>query len=529
MSRQAIRPTRLRLKAREVLWSLTFVCLSIFGGLIGFWSGGWYLHLVEQRALQTALPALSRALDQTLGELESRLNTDHYLDVNSPSQLATVFQVLREEVPFVSALEIRDSEGALLLTSATPSRTDIRLLSPGYAALFESAVKSGRPGYSSIYAESMRGHGGHFFDLFIVSRWGQKQGLIAKLSASDLLRISRETLDKEVMSGLDLEIKEAMLLTPQEAPKAIWAATQWLFERNGLRLTLSGQASAPLANTTLALQWLFAGLGGLAALSVSLWIRGLRYRKLTKSRLEEIEKKMQSDARIATLGEMSTAIAHELNQPLGAISNYAYAAEKIAKQQPNPEPALLEGLTQIRREAERGAEVIKSIRNFIRREEMSSEQIDVAAMLNDLRPILELQAQSQGSNLSIEVKDNLVVNCSKALLQQVILNLTKNGLDAMRDLPKTSRLLQIKAGLNETTQRVMFEVIDSGHGISEEVKKSLFKPFFTTKKDGLGIGLNLCLSIAERQGGTVMWQNNLTGGARFVLELPAKNFGGLTP
>jgi two-component system sensor histidine kinase DctS len=279
----------------------------------------------------------------------------------------------------------------------------------------------------------------------------------------------------------------------------------------------------------LALQWLFACFGGLVALSLSLWVRGLRYRKLTKSRLEEIEKKMQSDARIATLGEMSTAIAHELNQPLGAISNYAYAAEKIAKQQPNPEPALLEGLTQIRREAERGAEVIKSIRNFIRREEMSSEQIDVAAMLNDLRPILELQAQSQGSNLSIEVKDNLVVNCSKALLQQVILNLTKNGLDAMRDLPKASRSLQIKAGLNETTHRVMFEVIDSGHGISEEVKKSLFKPFFTTKKDGLGIGLNLCLSIAERQGGTVMWQNNLTGGARFVLELPAKNYGGLAP
>jgi hypothetical protein len=114
MSRQATRPTRFRLTAREVLWSLTFVCLSIFGGLIGFWSGGWYLHLVEQRALQTALPALSRALDQTLGELESRLNTDHYLDVNSPSQLATVFQVLREEVPFVSALEIRDSEGAFV-------------------------------------------------------------------------------------------------------------------------------------------------------------------------------------------------------------------------------------------------------------------------------------------------------------------------------------------------------------------------------------------------------------------------------
>lgn len=504
---------------------LIFLSLTIFGGFIAFWSSSWYLHLVEQRALQTALPALSRVLDQSLAELESRLGSDIYLDLSTPGQLASVFQALREDVPFVSALEIRDAEGSLLLTSATPSRAENRLLSPGYAALFESALKSGRPGYSGVYTEPTRGQGGHFFDLFIVSRWGQKQGLVAQLSAADLLKMSRNELEKDTSSGLELLIIETTPWMSDETQKTIWQGTQWVFERNGLLLTLSGHSSASLANSALALQWLLACLGGLTALSVSLWIRGLRFRNLTKSRLQEIEKKMQSDARIATLGEMSTAIAHELNQPLGAISNYAYAAEKIAKQQHTPDPEVLEALRQIRREAERGAEVIKSIRNFIRREDLSSEQIDVAVMLNDLRPILELQAQTQGSGLSIEVKDSLVVNCSKALLQQVILNLTKNGLDAMKDLPKTSRLLQIKAGLNKTTQRVMFEVIDSGHGISEDVKKSLFKPFFTTKKDGLGIGLNLCLSIAERQGGTVMWHNNLTGGARFVLELPAKNYG----
>jgi hypothetical protein len=270
MSSQQTTSARLHFKPAKALLSLFLLGLSIFGALIAFWSGGWYLHLVEQRALQSALPALSRALDQTLGELESRLNTDNYLEVNTPSQLATVFQVLREDVPFVSALEIRDAEGALLMTSAALSRTENRLLSPGYAALFESSVKSGRPGYSSVYAEPMRGQDGHFFDLFIVSRWGQKQGLIAKLSATDLLRISLESLDRDVMSGLDLVIKEAILLTPQDASKPLWPAEQWLFERNGLRLTLSGKASSPLANTSLALQWLLACLGGLAALSVSL-------------------------------------------------------------------------------------------------------------------------------------------------------------------------------------------------------------------------------------------------------------------
>ena len=523
MSTVTASPSRPHL-VEKVLLGLLLLGLTLSAGSIAYWAGSWYIHQSEQRAVQTALPALSRAIDQSLSDLESRLITDNQLELNSPSQMASTFQALREDLPFVSALELRDMDGELLLTSSTLTRADQRLLSPGYAALLEATVKSGRPSYSGIYTGAMRGHDGFFFDLFIVTRWGQKQALVAKVSASDLLRISREELDKESVSGLELVIHEITPAKQQDAQATPWSTAQWLFERNGLRLTLTGQGSSAMTDSTVALQWLLACLGALSALSVSLWIRGLRNRKLTMLRLAEIEKKMQSDARIATLGEMSTAIAHELNQPLGAICNYAYAAEKIAKQHPQPEPALLEGLAQIRHEAERGAEVIKSIRNFIRREELASEQIDVAVMLDDLRPILELQAKSQDSRLAIEVKSNLKINCSKALLQQVILNLTKNGLDAMKDLPKASRFLQIKAGVNESTQRITFEVVDAGHGISKEVEKSLFKPFFTTKKDGLGIGLNLCLSIAERQGGTVRWQNNATGGARFVLELPAHNY-----
>lgn len=508
----------------KILLGMLFLSLTAMGALIAYWSGSWYLHQTEQRAVQNALPALSRALDQSLGELESRLITDNYLDLNSPSKMAAIFQELREDLPFVAALQLRDIEGELLLTTASTPRAEHRWLSPGYAALFEAAVKSRRPSYSSIYTEPMRGQDAYFFDLIVVTQWGHQQGLVAKVSAAELLKASLQELERETASGLELVIQEITQALPQPAPTTRWPLAQWLFERNGLRLTLSGSVSAPMADSAAVLQWLLACLGGLSTLTVSLWVRGLRVRRLTKLRLAEFEKKMQSDARIATLGEMSTAIAHELNQPLGAICNYAYAAEKIAKQQSHPEPALLEGLAQIRHEAERGAEVIKSIRNFIRREEMASEQIDVAVMLNDLMPILELQAQSQGSRLGVEVKDNLKINCSKALLQQVILNLTKNGLDAMKDLPRAARFLQIKAGVNEDTQRITFEVIDAGHGISEEVQKSLFKPFFTTKKDGLGIGLNLCLSIAERQGGTVRWQNNATGGARFVLELPANNY-----
>jgi len=113
-------------------------------------------------------------------------------------------------------------------------------------------------------------------------------------------------------------------------------------------------------------------------------------------------------------------------------------------------------------------------------------------------------------------------------LQQVLLNLARNGLEAMSNVPKPSRHLRINAALNPKTGRASFVVTDSGHGISDDTRKSLFKPFFTTKKDGLGIGLSLCLSIAERQGGTVSWSNNQEGGASFEIELPVEHYAKVT-
>jgi two-component system sensor histidine kinase DctS len=321
-----------------------------------------------------------------------------------------------------------------------------------------------------------------------------------------------------------MAIKETLRMTPMQNQSMHWSPSEWVLERHGLKVTLIGEAARAQAESAFVIRWLLALLGGLLVLFVSLWFRNLRLRQHTKLRLTQMEERMQSDARIATLGEMSTAIAHELNQPLGAISNYAYAAEKIAQQFASTDPALLEGLKQIRHEAQRGADVVKSIRSFIRREETVAELIDVSVMMNDLIPLLDLQAQSQGSKLSIEIEEGLRVHCSKALLQQVLLNLSRNGLEAMADIPKAARHLRIQAFMNPQTRRASFTVIDSGHGISEETRKSLFKPFFTTKKDGLGIGLSLCLSIAERQGGTVSWKNNQEGGASFALELPAEHY-----
>ncbi len=504
--------------------AIGLACLSVLGAWVAWLAGGAYLHYTQQQSVQAALPPLTREVDQLLSELESRLMVDNARELRQRAHLESVFQDVRLEFAFVQALQVRNTDGMLLQTTAPAGVASDLYLAPGHAALYELAIKSGRADYSQIYQEPTRGLDSHWVDLFTPSRQGGQEGLVAKISVHELLRAARDNLDRETVAGMDLAVLETLRLSPTQTD---WTTAKWPLERHGLKLTFVGDVSNAQSESTTSMQWLLSGLGGIITLFVSLWVRGLRLRQLTKLRLTQLEAQMQSDARIATLGEMSTAIAHELNQPLGAIANYAYAAEKLAAQYANP--ALSQGLAQIRHEAHRSGEVIKSIRSFIRREEPVSKLIDITEMINDLRPLLELQAHSQGSRLNIEVEQGLQVNCSKAPLQQVLLNLTKNGLEAMKDVPKSNRLLRIKASLKPQTQRVSFTVIDVGHGISEHVRQSLFKPFFTTKSDGLGIGLSLCLSIAERQGGTVRWHNNQDGGASFELELPLQRPAKGTP
>lgn len=518
----ALTPLRQRLRSLKVTLVLSLACMSLLGGWMAWLAGGAYIRHTQQQSLQAALPPLSREVDQALSDLESRLVIGSARELTNRSNLEVLLQDVRMEFAFVHALQFRNNEGMLLQTTSSSNNASELYLSPGHAALFELAIHSGRAGYSGIYKEHTRGPDSHWVDLFSPMTKGDRQGLVVKISVQELLRSARDNLDRNSIAGLDLAILETLHANPLQTQKTNWIASNWPMERHGLKMTLVGEVSSAQSNSTSAMQLLLSALGGISMLFVSLWVRGLRLRQVTKQRLSQLEAQMQSDARVATLGEMSTAIAHELNQPLGAIANYAYAAEKLAKQY--NDSTLMQGLAQIRNEAQRGAEVIKSIRSFVRREESASQLVDITEMMQDLRPLLELQAHSQGCRLSIDVQQGLHVNCSKALLQQVLLNLAKNGIEAMRDVPKANRILRIHASFSPETQRVCFSVVDVGHGISEQVRQSLFKPFFTTKKDGLGIGLSLCLSIAERQGGTMSWQNNQDVGASFKLELPLQGF-----
>ena len=263
-------------------------------------------------------------------------------------------------------------------------------------------------------------------------------------------------------------------------------------------------------------------------------------------RTEELSRasqdRLQASARLAMVGEMASLLSHELNQPLAAISSYATGSLNLLdpEAQGAPAPAdapLLDDLRlamrRIAEQAERAGKVIKSVHDFVRRSERVREVVTPGALLEAIMPLVTLQARKLGVRLDTQVDQGCpAVLCDRTMVEQVLLNLARNGMQAMHTseeagpppasappVPEKVLTLRIRpASANE--QRVEFAVIDQGEGISDEVARQLFTPFFTTKKEGMGLGLSLCRTVIEQHGGALGYEAARPQGTIFSFTLP---------
>ena len=220
------------------------------------------------------------------------------------------------------------------------------------------------------------------------------------------------------------------------------------------------------------------------------------------------QEKLQASARLATLGEMASLLSHELNQPLSAIASYAAGSLNLL-QEPAPgaapAPGLLrEAMQRIADQAERAGRVIRSVHDFVRRRERARETVAADELIDAVLPLVRLQARKGGARVQVQCPQPAPrVVCDRTLVEQVLLNLARNGLQAMEaDTPPAERELTITV-LAPEGGRVGFAVADRGRGIAPEVEQQLFKPFFTTRPDGLGLGLSLCRTVVEQHGGAL--------------------------
>ncbi len=254
-------------------------------------------------------------------------------------------------------------------------------------------------------------------------------------------------------------------------------------------------------------------------------------------RVEELsrasQERLQATARLATVGEMASLLSHELNQPLAAISSYATGSlnllEPASANDPQPSADSLQdvrmAMRQIARQAERAGRVIKSVHDFVRRRDQAREAVPAQQLVDAILPLVNLQARKLGVRVHTLVEPGLPpVLCDRTMVEQVLLNLARNAMQAMDDPSIHTRVLDIRvkrAASNRHSGWLEFSVTDCGSGIPKEVGEKLFTPFFTTRTEGMGLGLSLCRTVVEQHGGYLGFAPHEPRGTVFTFTLPA--------
>ncbi len=251
-------------------------------------------------------------------------------------------------------------------------------------------------------------------------------------------------------------------------------------------------------------------------------------------RVEEMsrasQERLQATARLATVGEMASLLSHELNQPLAAISSYATGSMNLLQSQESDNPAMRDielAMRRIAEQAERAGKVIKSVHDFVRRRDKEREPVRPEALLEAIMPLVSLQARKFGVRVETRCKQGLpAVLCDRTMVEQVLLNLARNAMQAMDQAGVAHPTLVIEVrsvGGHQNAQGkewLQFSVADVGQGIAPEVQAKLFTPFFTTKAEGMGLGLSLCRTVVEQHGGYLGFEPNQPQGTIFRFTLP---------
>ena len=239
--------------------------------------------------------------------------------------------------------------------------------------------------------------------------------------------------------------------------------------------------------------------------------------------LAEQQARSELNSRLVSMGEMASSLAHELNQPLSAISNYAFVIESLMIKAGVPEDhEMLYSIKRIESQTKRAGGIIKRIRSFTRRSDPKMEFIAINTLVSEVMELANIQARRYNAKLSYFIaQDVQEVYCDEIMIEQVLLNLIKNGIEAAASLEGNAPVVSLTIYRN-TDHYLVFEVADNGCGIKDEDKEHLFDPFFTTKSAGMGMGLNICRTIVELHHGRLTISDNIGQGTIFTLLLPSR-------
>jgi two-component system sensor kinase FixL len=247
------------------------------------------------------------------------------------------------------------------------------------------------------------------------------------------------------------------------------------------------------------------------------FIRDLTERQQTEGRLQDLQAELVHIGRLSALGEMSSALAHELNQPLSAVGNYINGARRLMDSGAAPE-VVREGLDKAAAQTLRAGEIIRRLRDFVQRGETDRRIESLSKLVEEASALALLGVKDAEIRVAIRLdpKHDLIL-ADRVQIQQVLLNLIRNSVDAMLDSPERRLVISSEAVEGDMVQ---INVADTGGGMAPEVMAKLFQPFVSTKPHGMGVGLSICRTIVESHGGRIWPEPNSPHGTVFHFTLP---------
>jgi len=242
-------------------------------------------------------------------------------------------------------------------------------------------------------------------------------------------------------------------------------------------------------------------------------------RKAAEELARQQEEKLHATSRLITMGEMASTLAHELNQPLAAISSYNTGCLNRLDRGNIDAGELRGALEKLGVQAQRAGRIIRRVHDFVRKREPRLAECDLAELVDDAVAFIEPLAQKRGVRIERQIPGwRPPLMADQVMIEQVLLNLIRNGIEAMSEQPAERRRLTVH--VSHSAAEVEVRVIDNGCGMADEVRERLFTPFFSTKPDGMGMGLNICRSIVEFHKGRLWVDANPGGGCIFAFTLP---------
>jgi signal transduction histidine kinase/sensor domain CHASE-containing protein len=230
--------------------------------------------------------------------------------------------------------------------------------------------------------------------------------------------------------------------------------------------------------------------------------------------------KLTRTSRLMTVGEIASTLAHEINQPLAAIANYVNGCIRRLKGNGNPDATVIAAMEKADAQVIRAGTIISRVREFVRTREPNRRSIDINQLVAETCALVESDDEERALKCELQLDKTLPnVFADRIMIEQVLLNLLRNAREAMQHLPSEERIAIVRARRIDDEMAAV-EVLDRGTGISPEAASQLFSPFFSTKSEGMGMGLNICRSLIEYHEGRLTFEDNTGGGTIFRFTLP---------